>query len=62
MDSNYSVIQQGDTAATYVMQVAADTLEDVANLPTSWRAGSSCICLEDSSVWMLNTKKVWVQI
>lgn len=62
MSSNYSVIQQGDTASTYVMQVVADTLEDVANLPTSWVSGSSCLCLEDSSVWMLNTQKVWVQI
>lgn len=39
-----------------------DTRADVAKLPTDVMWGSVCFCIEDSSAWMINSSKVWVQI
>lgn len=59
----YSIRKQGDTVQTYVMEVIADTVADIANLPTKeWGAGSTCFVLEDSSNWMLGSDKVWHKI
>lgn len=58
----YSIIQQGDTVDTYIMEVMVDNKSDVATLPVNWQSGSSCIVLEDTSVWMLGNDKVWHEI
>lgn len=55
----YSIIQQGDTVETYVISAIVDTKADIETLPTEWKSGSSCLVLEDSSVWMLGNDKVW---
>lgn len=58
----YSIIQQGDTVESYVIECVCDTREDIATLPTAWKTGSSCIVIEDSSVFMLNNNKEWVEL
>jgi hypothetical protein len=59
----YSIVQQGDTVQYNIYEVQIDTRNDVEDLPTdSWGAGSSCICLEDSSVWMLGNDKKWHEL
>lgn len=58
----YTIIQQGDTVESYVIECMCDTREDIKTLPTSWKSGSSCIVIEDSSVWMLNNKKEWAEL
>ena len=39
-----------------------DTREEISNVPTDCEVGSSCIVLEDSSVWILNTQHQWKEI
>ncbi len=58
----YTVIQQGDTVQSYVLEVMCDTRQDLANLPTDWAAGSNCIVLEDSSVHMLGNDGIWHEL
>lgn len=62
MDSKYTIIQQSDTVTTYLMEAVVDNRSDIAELPTSWLSGSSCLCLEDSSVWMLSNEKTWQEL
>lgn len=58
----YSIIQQGDTVESYVIECVCDTREDITTLPTTWKTGSSCMVIEDSSVFMLNSNKEWVEL
>lgn len=58
----YSIIQQGDTVETYVMSAIVDKKADVETLPLTWKSGSSCLVLEDSSVWVLGNDKTWHEI
>lgn len=56
--------QRGEVEA-YVMELVADTLEDIANLKDQYptvAVGSTCICIEDSSVWMLGGDRSWHEI
>ena len=55
-----------------------DTTSDIPNLPTSQasgvqqgedevsclpcKIGSSCLCLGNSSLWILNSSNVWVEV
>lgn len=58
----YNIIRQGDTDQNNILQYCCDTREDLAKLPTADGAGSTCIIIEDSSVWMLGTDKEWHKI
>lgn len=60
--ADYAIIQQGNAVDTYVLSLVVDSKSDVADLPTDIKTGSTCICLEDSSVWMLGNDKVWHEI
>lgn len=58
----YSIKQQGDTVQTYVIEAVADTRADIANLPTTWAVGSTCLVIEDSSVWILGNDLIWHEL
>lgn len=59
----YGVIQQGDTVQYNVYDVVCDTLQDKDELPTDkWNPGSTCVVLEDSSVWMLGNDLIWHEL
>ena len=59
----YRVISNGSNIQSSVVEIVADTLQDVADLPTTdYGVGSDCICLEDSSVWMLGNDATWHQL
>lgn len=60
--ADYSIIQQGNAVNTYILSLVVDLKSDVSNLPTDIETGSTCICLENSSVWMLGNDKVWHEI
>lgn len=48
-----------------LFEITADTLSDIQSLPTDRdkiRAGSTCICIEDSSVWILGNDYEWHQL
>ena len=58
----YNIIRQGDTDQNNILQYCCDTREDLAKLPTKDGAGSTCIVIEDSSVYMLDSKGQWKEI
>ena len=58
----YSIKQQGDTVQTYVIEAVADTRADIASLPTTWAVGSTCLVIEDSSVWIIGNDLIWHEL
>lgn len=58
----YSIKQQGDTVQSYVIEAVADTRADIASLPTTWAVGSTCLVIEDSSVWILGNDLIWHEL
>lgn len=58
----YNIKQQGDTVQNGIMEAMVDTRADIETLPTKWLAGSTCLVIEDSSVWILGNDKVWHEL
>ena len=57
-----TVNRQGDTDQYDVISYTVDSLSDIASLPINAAMGSTCICIENSSVWMLGGDKIWHEI
>jgi hypothetical protein len=45
-----------------LQELIFDSMEDFANLPTDIAPGSTAFCVAESKSFMLNTKKVWVEL
>lgn len=59
----YRVIANGEDIQQNVVELIADLLTDIDILPTNiFGPGSTCIVIEDSSVWMLGTDRVWKEL
>ena len=58
----FKVTVNGNNIQSSVVEIIADTESDIADLPTDVGIGSDCICLENSSVYMLGNDKVWHEI
>ena len=58
----FSVDMNGNNKQSSVVEIIADELTDIENLPTAYGIGSTCICLEDSSVYMLGNDKQWHEL
>lgn len=58
----YKVYKNSDTTAAYVVEIVADKAEDIETLPTEFTPGSTCLCIEDSSVWVFGNDKEWHQL
>lgn len=64
----FNIIKNGDNTQSNVVEIVADLVSDIATLPTTYGIGSDCICLENSSVWMLGNdplndgEKKWVEL
>lgn len=58
----FSFIKQDNDVAYNLVELVCDSLADIQALPTTCAPGSSCICLEDASVYMLSTEKQWKQL
>lgn len=50
----YRIYRNSDTTAAYNVEIVANFLSDVPTLPTEYASGSTCIVIEDGSVWMLD--------
>ena len=57
-----SITKQSDKTYAYVTEFVADTVADVASLPTNKAPGSICIVIEDTSVYMLNNNGEWKKL
>jgi hypothetical protein len=59
----YNITSQRGEVEAYVMELVCDTEADVSTLPTSnCAAGSTCLVIESSNVYVLNSEKVWKKI
>ena len=59
----YRYTQQNDDVTYKVNSYVADTKADVAFIDvTNDEPGTTCIVLEDSSVYMLDTQKDWREL
>lgn len=55
----YSQVRSSDKSDKGVVELVADTDADIANIPTYYTPGSTCIVVESSEVFMLNNQKEW---
>lgn len=55
------VIKNGDHTSPYRISAVADYLSDINELPTTHDVGSTCIVLENKSIWMLSGEKKWIE-
>ena len=56
--------QRGEVEA-YVIEAVATSLSDIDTLHETCKgaiAGSTCVCLENSSVWMLGGDGIWHEL
>lgn len=60
----YNVIKSSDNVAPYIMEYVVSTLLDIDTLPVkpTCAPGSSCVCLENASVWMLGDDNIWHEL
>ena len=58
----YNITRQGNTDQYNLMSYMCDNRADIETLPTDCGTGSTCIVIEDSSVWMLGTDKTWKEL
>ena len=56
----FYITQNGDTNYG-VVELAVDKVTDIKNIPNSCAPGSSCVVIEDFSIWMLGSDG-WHQI
>lgn len=60
--ASYSSYQNSDNIAPYYAALVADTTTDVDGLPVEFAPGSTCVVIEDSSLWILGNDKIWHEI
>lgn len=58
----YSLIKQNDSNTYDLKEFVCDKIADIETLPKSPAPGSTCICIEDATVWILSTEKVWIKL
>ena len=59
----YVVVQQGDSVVAYNMEIQCDTREDLEALPEDkFYPGSTCLVLEDSTVFRLGRDNIWHEL
>lgn len=56
------VYKNGDNTPSNVVEIVTDLVSDIATLDTSYGSGSTCLVIEDSSVYMLGPDKVWHEL
>lgn len=57
----YNYMAQGGDVSYNIVEFSADSRSDVDTLPKC-AAGSTCIVIEDSSVWMINSEGIWIEL
>lgn len=58
----YSSVRQSEKRAPYVVNLVADTDDDISSLPTHYAPGSTCFVIDTSTTYMLNGSKEWIAI
>ena len=55
----YSVTTNGNNIQSSGVEIVADTVADINELPVTFAPGSTCFVLEDGSVYMLGHDAAW---
>lgn len=58
----HKITTNGNIVQPSVVEIVADTIADVENLPKYVGVGSTCIVIENSSVYMLGNDNEWHEI
>ena len=58
----YKITTNGNNTQSSVVEIVADALSDIEDLPTDVGVGSECICIENSSVWLLGNDFTWHEL
>ena len=58
----HKITTNGNIVQPSVVEIVADTVADVENLPKYVGVGSTCIVIENSSVYMLGNDNEWHEI
>ena len=60
----YNVVKSSDNVAPYIVEYVVSTRADIDTLPVSpvCAPGSTCICIEDSRVWMFGDDDIWHEL
>ena len=64
----YKVTANGENIQQEVVEIVADSLTDIDDLQEKtnkskyYGPGSTCIVIENSSVWMLGNDRVWHEL
>ena len=58
----YSAYQNSDNLVPYYVDLVADEVADIDTLPTDFAPGSTCLVIENSSVYVLGVNGVWKEI
>ena len=58
----YNITRQGNTDQYNLMSYMCDNRADIEKLPTHCGIGSTCIVIDDLSVWMLATDNAWTDL
>ena len=60
----FSIVSQRGEVEAYIMELTCDTEADIASLPAdkTIAPGSSCLVIESSNVYILNSNREWKKI
>lgn len=55
----YALNKQDDNVIYGVMEFYADSVDDIANIPTNYTPGSTCLVKEGPALYVLTTEHSW---
>ena len=55
----YAINKQDDNIVYGVVELYADAIEDIADLPTNYTPGSTCLVKEGPTLYVLTTALNW---
>jgi len=58
----FKITENGEKPIYGKVSYIADTASDISDLPITDAPGSTCFVIADSSVYMLNTQRRWIEI
>lgn len=58
----YSSYQNSDNIVPYYQAFVADKIVDIETMPTEIAPGSTCLVIENSSLWILGNDYKWHEI
>ena len=58
----FTITANGDHVSPNKVEITVDTRADLADLPTTFDVGSTCIVIQDASVFMFGNDKTWQEM